>query len=172
MVRMARLITVSIDCRNEAARQIFEEIFSRRPDYLVTKGQGTGAVDMLLLELDEIRPQQTFGHIRELLSASPDLEVFLTASRTDPQVLLARHPEYEAARHNLGTAYLHKGDLRAAIEKAVVHWPSGKMQELSRPQPNRVHKINPRTTPRSISVTRATPKRPPISRRTIPRIGS
>jgi pilus assembly protein CpaE len=43
---------------------------------------------MLLLELDELRPQQTFGHIRELLSTSPDLEVFLTASRTDPQVLL------------------------------------------------------------------------------------
>ena len=43
---------------------------------------------MLLLELDESRPQQTFGHIRELLSTSPDLEVFLTASRTDPQLLL------------------------------------------------------------------------------------
>jgi pilus assembly protein CpaE len=85
---MARLIAVSIDCRNEAARQIFEEIFSQRRDYLVTKGQGTGAVDMLLLELDEVRPQQTFAHIRDLLSASPDLEVFLTASRTDPQVLL------------------------------------------------------------------------------------
>jgi pilus assembly protein CpaE len=85
---MARLITVSIDCRNEAAWQTFEEIVSRRRDYLVTKGQGTGAADMLLLELDESRPQQTFGHIRELLNASPDLEVFLTASRTDPQMLL------------------------------------------------------------------------------------
>jgi pilus assembly protein CpaE len=85
---MARLIAVSIDCRNEAARQTFEEIFSGRRDYLVTKGQGTGAVDVLLLELDEMRPQQTFGRIRELLSASPDLEVFLTASRTDPQILL------------------------------------------------------------------------------------
>ena len=85
---MARLIAVSIDCRNEAARQTFEEIVSRRRDYLITRGQGTGAADMLLLELDELRPQQTFGHIRTLLSTSPDLEVFLTASRTDPQVLL------------------------------------------------------------------------------------
>ena len=85
---MARLITVSIDCRNEAARQTFEEIVSRRRDYLVTKGQGTGAADVLLLELDELRPQQTFGHIRGLLNTSPELEVFLTASRTDPQVLL------------------------------------------------------------------------------------
>src|ERR1041384_349586 len=85
---MARLIAVSIDCRNEAARQIFEEIFSQRRDYLVTKRQGTGAGGLLLLELDEVPPQQTFAHIRDLLSASPDLEVFLTASRTDPQILL------------------------------------------------------------------------------------
>ncbi|HSF68294.1 MAG TPA: P-loop NTPase [Nitrospiraceae bacterium] len=85
---MARLIAVSINCRNEAARRTFEEIVSRRRDYLVTKGQGTGSVDMLLLELDELRTQQTFAHIRELLSASPDLEVFLTASQTDPQILL------------------------------------------------------------------------------------
>jgi pilus assembly protein CpaE len=85
---MGRLITVSIDCRNEAAGQTFEEVVSRRRDYLVTKGQGTGAADMLLLGLDESRPQQTFGHIRELLSTSPNLEIFLTASRTDPQLLL------------------------------------------------------------------------------------
>ena len=85
---MGRLITVSIDCRNEAARQTFEEVVSRRRDYLVTKGQGTGVADMLLLGLDEARPQQTFGHIRELLTTSPNVEIFLTASRTDPQLLL------------------------------------------------------------------------------------
>ena len=85
---MARLITVAINCRTEAAKQTFEEVLSRRRDYLVTKGQGTGAADMVLLELDELRPQSTLGHIRELLSASPKLEVFLTASQTDPQLLL------------------------------------------------------------------------------------
>src|ERR687898_900570 len=85
---MGRLITVSIDCRNEAARQTFEEIVSRRRDYLITRGQGTGTADMLLLELDEVRPQQTFTHIRNLLSVSPNLEVFLTAARTEPQMLL------------------------------------------------------------------------------------
>lgn len=85
---MSRLIAVSIDCRNEAVRQTFEEILSRRRNYLITKGQGTGALDMVLLELEEFRPQQTFGRIRDLLHASPNLEVFLTASRTDPQILL------------------------------------------------------------------------------------
>lgn len=85
---MARLIAVSIDCRNEAVRQTFEEIVSRRRDYLITRGKGTGTADMVLLDLDESRPQQTFAQIRELLSAAPDLEVFLTASRTDPHMLL------------------------------------------------------------------------------------
>ncbi len=85
---MARLIAVSINCRNDMVRQMFEETVSRRRDYLVTKGHGTGTVDMILLELDDVRPQQTFGHIRELLNATPELEVFLTAERTDPQMLL------------------------------------------------------------------------------------
>ena len=85
---MARLIAVSIDCRNEAIRRNFEEIVSQRRDYLIARGKGTGTADMVLLDLDELRPQQTFAHIRELLGAAPNLEVFLTATRTDPQILL------------------------------------------------------------------------------------
>jgi pilus assembly protein CpaE len=69
-------------------RHTFEELVSGRRGYLVTKGQGTGAVDMLVLELDEFRPQQTFARVRELLGTLPELEVFLTASRIDPQLLL------------------------------------------------------------------------------------
>ena len=41
---MSRFITVSIDCRNDAVRRTFEEMVSSRRGYLVTKGQGTGAV--------------------------------------------------------------------------------------------------------------------------------
>lgn len=85
---MARLIAVSIDCRNEEVRRTFEDMVSRRLHYLIAKGQGTGVVDMLLLELDEFRPQHTFDRIRQLLSTAPDLEIFLTASRMDPQLLL------------------------------------------------------------------------------------
>ena len=85
---MARLIAVSIDCRNEEIRRTFEDLVSRRLHYLIAKGQGTGAVDMLLLELDEFRPQHTFDRVRQLLSTAPDLEIFLTASRMDPQLLL------------------------------------------------------------------------------------
>lgn len=85
---MSRLITVSVDCRNDAVRQTFAEILEGRRNYLITKGQGTGSLDMLVLELDDFRPHHTFGRIRELLNTTTDLEVFLTASRTDPQLLL------------------------------------------------------------------------------------
>ncbi len=85
---MARLIAVSIDCRNDEIRRTFEDIASRRLHYLVAKGQGTGAADMLLLELDEFRPQHTFDRVRQLLNAAPELEIFLTASRMEPQLLL------------------------------------------------------------------------------------
>mgnify|MGYP000952887788 CR=1 FL=1 len=85
---MARLIAVSIDCRNEEVRRTFEAIASCRRHYLIAKGQATGSVDMLLLELDEFRPQHTFERVRQLLSTAPDLEVFLTASHMDPQLLL------------------------------------------------------------------------------------
>lgn len=85
---MSRLIRVIIDCRSQAVRKIFEEVVSCRCDYLVTKGQGTGAVDLLLVELEELRIQQTFAHMQELLKVSPSAEVFLTSSLMDPYVLL------------------------------------------------------------------------------------
>ena len=37
--------------------------------------------------------------------------------------------------------YKTRGLAQAAIEKAVVRWPSGKTQELTSPEPNRVYKV-------------------------------
>src|SRR5690348_2351004 len=112
---MSRLITVSIDCRNDAVRRTFEELVSSRRGYLVTKGQGTGAADMLVLELDEVRPQQTFTRVRELLGTAPELEVFLTASRIDPQLLL------EAFRVGV-KEFLSQPLTRQEIEPALVRF--------------------------------------------------
>ena len=130
---MARLIAVSIDCRNETTRRNFEEIVSQRRDYLIARGKGTGAADMILLDLDELRPQQTFAHIRELLNAAPDLEVFLTASRTDPQILL------EAFRNGV-KEFLPQPLTRQEVESALARFEerfSGRAPELGR-QPGRV----------------------------------
>lgn len=85
---MPRLITVSIESKSETVRRMFEEIISHRRNYWIAQGVGTGTADMVLVELDETRPQQTFAHIRELVSSTPGSEVFLTASRVDHHMLL------------------------------------------------------------------------------------
>ena len=126
---MSRLIAVSIDCRTDAARQTFEEMFSSRHGYLVTKGQGTGSLDMLVLELDEIRPQQTFSRVREVLSTLPNLEVFLTASRIDPQMLL------EAFRVGV-KEFLSQPLTRQEVEPALARFEerfSAKVAQSDRP---------------------------------------
>ena len=56
---MARLIAVSIDCRNEAARQTFEEIISRRREEVSVTSrlplQG-GGVRVMTREHAVVRP--------------------------------------------------------------------------------------------------------------------
>lgn len=112
---MSRLIAVSIDCRNEEVRRTFEDIASQRRHYLITKGQGTGVADILLLELDEFRPQHTFDRVRQLLNLAPNLEVFLTASRMDPQLLL------EAFRNGI-KEFLSQPLTRQEVEPALVRF--------------------------------------------------
>jgi pilus assembly protein CpaE len=85
---MSRLITVFIDCKNEQTRHAFEETFGRKPGYIVTQAKQIGAADVLLLELDEANPQRTFSSIRSTVSAASQTEIFLTARRTDTQIML------------------------------------------------------------------------------------
>ena len=85
---MSRLITVFIECKNERIRQAFEDILSRRRGFIVTHVRQAGSTDVLILELDEANPQRTFSSIRSTLSTASQTEIFLTAGRTDPQMML------------------------------------------------------------------------------------
>lgn len=85
---MSRLMTVLIECKNGPARHAFEETLSRKNGFIVTQAKQVGAADVLILELDEANPQRTFSSIRSTVSAAPQTEIFLTAGRTDPQVML------------------------------------------------------------------------------------
>jgi pilus assembly protein CpaE len=85
---MSRLITVFIECKTDAVRQAFEETFARKPGYIVTQAKQVGAADVLILELDEDNPQRTFSSIRSTVSAASQTEIFLTAGRTDTQIML------------------------------------------------------------------------------------
>ena len=85
---MSRLITVFIECKSGEVRQAFEKTFSRKPGYILTQAKQSGAADVLILELDEANPQRTFSSIRSTVSAVSQTEIFLTAGRTDPQMML------------------------------------------------------------------------------------
>src|SRR5690349_10087945 len=85
---MSRLITVFIECKTDAVRHAFEETFARKPGYIVTQAKQAGAADVLILELDEANPQRTFSSIRSTVSAGLQTEIFLTAGRTDTQIML------------------------------------------------------------------------------------
>jgi pilus assembly protein CpaE len=85
---MSRLITVFIECKTNAVRHAFQETFARNPSYIVTQAKQAGAADVLVLELDEANPQRTFSSIRSTVSAASQTEIFLTAGRTDTQIML------------------------------------------------------------------------------------
>jgi pilus assembly protein CpaE len=85
---MSRLITVFIECKTDAVRHAFQETFVRKPGYIVTQAKQAGAADVLILELDESNPQRTFSSIRSTVCAASQTEIFLTAGRTDTQIML------------------------------------------------------------------------------------
>jgi pilus assembly protein CpaE len=85
---MSRLITVFIECKTDAVRHTFEEMFEGKPGYILTQAKQAGAADILILELDEANPQRTFSSIRSTVIAASQTEIFLTAGRTDTQVML------------------------------------------------------------------------------------
>ncbi|MGH7229996.1 MAG: AAA family ATPase [Nitrospiraceae bacterium] len=85
---MARFLTVSLETKIDKMHGIFTEILAARRGIILTHTKGQSSADMVVLELDEGSPQRTFTAIRSTLSAAPQTEIFLTATRTDPQVIL------------------------------------------------------------------------------------
>ena len=85
---MSRLITVGIECKTDSVRQAFEGTFSKKTGYILTQAKQGGAADVFILELDEANPQRTFLLIRSTVGSTPQTEIFLTACRTDTQIML------------------------------------------------------------------------------------
>ena len=85
---MSRLITVGIECKTGSVRQAFEGTFSKKTGYILTQAKQGGAADVFILELDEANPQRTFLLIRSTVGSAPQTEIFLTAGRTDTQMML------------------------------------------------------------------------------------
>jgi pilus assembly protein CpaE len=80
-------IAVGLNIKDEQLRAEFETILASQPEFRLKKSDDPRPPHLLILEMDEDRTK-TFGLINSILAASPFTEIFLTAPRTEPEVLL------------------------------------------------------------------------------------
>jgi pilus assembly protein CpaE len=84
---MVERFVVGLDVKNEHVKGEFEKILASGREFHVSHNGASHAPDLLILELDDDRPK-TFARVQALLTEAPAAEVFLTASHTEPEVLL------------------------------------------------------------------------------------
>lgn len=85
---MSGFVTVWLECRNESVRRTFEELLASHRAFLIKQTGGPATVDVVCVELDEINPERTLASMKGILEKNPAVEVFLTAGKTDSQVML------------------------------------------------------------------------------------
>ena len=85
---MSGFFTVWLECRTDSVRRSFEELLASHRSFLIKESGGPATVDVVCVELDELNPERTLASLKGLLEKNPALEVFLTASRTDSQIML------------------------------------------------------------------------------------
>ncbi len=86
--RMSGFVTVWLECRSESVRRSFEELLASHRAFLIKQTGGPATVDVVCAELDEINPERTLASMKGLLEKHPTVEVLLTSSGTDSQVML------------------------------------------------------------------------------------
>ncbi len=80
--------SVVIECENAAVRGQFEHLIGSCSDFRLRASRGQRPPDLLILECDEADPSRTFSTVKSVLGADSNVEIFLTAPRADPQVIL------------------------------------------------------------------------------------
>lgn len=85
---MSGFVTVWLECRSDSVRRMFEELLASHRAFLIKQTGGPATVDVVCVELDEVNPERTLASMKGLLEKNPALEVFLTAGRTDSQMML------------------------------------------------------------------------------------
>lgn len=85
---MSGFVTVWLECRSDSVRRSFEELLASHRAFLIKESGGPSTVDVVCVELDELNPERTLASMKGLLEKNPAAEVFLTAGKTDSQVML------------------------------------------------------------------------------------
>lgn len=85
---MSGFVTVWLECRSESVRSTFAEFLASHRSFLIKETGGPTSVDVVCVELDELNPERTLSSMKGIVEKNPAIEIFLTASRTDSQVML------------------------------------------------------------------------------------
>jgi pilus assembly protein CpaE len=85
---MPRTISIKLEVRDETLRSLFTQILGAQPECYVQEPADTAVPYLVILDLEEEHPDRAFARIRSLLTMSPTPEIFLTAARIDPEILL------------------------------------------------------------------------------------
>ncbi|HYC55185.1 MAG TPA: AAA family ATPase [Candidatus Binatia bacterium] len=85
---MASRIGVRLEIDNPGVRQALEQYVASLGEFALQREEDPGLPQLLILGLDETNPSETFARIRSVQQTSPSTDIFLTAGRADPQLLL------------------------------------------------------------------------------------
>lgn len=82
------MLRVTLNCFNPSVKEQLATVLRRFPNFLVLTGRVVGRPELVILEVDEGDPDQVLSDIRRVMEESPSAEVFVTASRNDPALIL------------------------------------------------------------------------------------
>ncbi len=85
---MPRTISIKLEVRDETLRSLFAQILGAQSECHIQEPGDASVPYLVILDLEEEHPDRTFARIRSLLTASPTPEIFMTAARIDPEILL------------------------------------------------------------------------------------
>jgi pilus assembly protein CpaE len=106
-------IFVGLQVANEALRLELAAFFATRTGYHFQRAGNTEVPQLMIIDMDTDR-HKTFAHIQALRSASPSLEIFVTAADVDADILLT---VMRAGVQEFLPQPLQKEDLRRALER-------------------------------------------------------
>jgi len=85
---MAKITSVDLEIASYSLRAQLEGVLASHSEFRLKDWKDSNPPDLLILELLEGEKDKTFAYIHDLRRASPDTEIFLTATQIDVEVLL------------------------------------------------------------------------------------
>ena len=107
-------VVVEVSVQTPDVKQALEDIIGENGGFYIKQPKDTGLPQLLVLEIDADDPEKTFSLVRTVRDSASGVEVFLTSSKTDSQILL------EALRVGMKEFFpqpIQRNEVEAALER-------------------------------------------------------